>query len=82
MDDFGQMFPPELFPPNAGMFSMIENDLALRTESMIEQIKEEYDGKLTFAQMNNFLQEYGIDYWILPQYSKDRIDEEIDIIDK
>ncbi len=79
---FNQMFPPKLFPPNAGMFSMIENDLAMRTESMIERLQKEYNGKVTFDQMNSFLNEYGIDYWMLPQYSKDRIDEEIDIIDR
>ncbi len=80
-EDFTQIFPPQLFPPNAGMFSMIENDLAARTEEMIQEIKDTYNGKVTFEQMNGFFEEYNLDYLMLPQYSKDRIDEEIDIIE-
>lgn len=56
---------------NPWVIGMVENDQELRVDEMLENIS----GPLSIDEFEDSMLKYGINYGILPQYLKDRLDE-------
>ena len=82
MSNFATMFPPEMWLPNAGMFSMIENDVVDRAERILSYLHHNYDNQQPFDKdiITDTLHRYGLEWDMLPTYIQDEIDE-FDVVD-
>lgn len=74
---FDTMFPPELWPVNAGMLSMIEDDVTCRANKMLNELHRKYDYLQPFDAdlITDALHRYGLEYHMLPAYLQDELDE-------
>lgn len=71
------IFPPQMWPPNFGMLSMIENDVVDRAQRMLSYLHQNYDNQQPFDAdiITDALHRYGLEWNMLPPYIQDEIDE-------
>lgn len=80
MTNFDQIFPPDFL--NAGYMSMAENDIVGRVEKMCNDIINTWGTILPSAKIiDDALDAAHLEWWILPQESRDLIDNTFDIIE-
>ena len=73
----------ELHPLSVGDFSTLsawENDQESRVRDMIEFFKEDKHQYITSNDVTEAIKYFGIDYPNLPQWLKNTIDDEIEIV--
>lgn len=71
---FATIFPPQIWPPNAGMLSMIEDDVTNRAQKMIAELSR-YEQPFEADIITDALHRYGLEYNMLPPYLQDELDE-------
>lgn len=73
---FDTMFPPQIWPPNAGMLSMIEDDVTDRATRVISELERKYgDNWFSAHIITDTLRRYGLTYDMLPLYLKEELDK-------